>query len=60
MFDNNIVELSTISNERVKRININKLKVYYHNPPTNVLIVIVTFGTRLGSKNGSRHRKFIL
>jgi hypothetical protein len=39
MFDNNSVELSTINDEGVERVNINKLKVYHHNnPPTNVII----------------------
>jgi hypothetical protein len=59
MFDNNIVELSTISDEGVERININKLKVYRHNPPTNVIITTITFDTRPSSKIGSRHRKKI-
>jgi hypothetical protein len=41
------MELSTISDEGAKRININKLKTYQHNnPPTNVIITIVTIDTR--------------
>ncbi len=35
------MELSTISDEGVEKVNINKLKVYHHNPPTNVIITIV-------------------
>jgi len=51
MFDNNTMELSTISNEGAKKVNINKLKVYRHNnAPTNVIIVIVTIDTRPGGK----------
>jgi hypothetical protein len=46
-FYNNTMELSTISDEGAKRININKLKIYQHNnPPTNVIITIVTIDTR--------------
>jgi hypothetical protein len=57
MFANNTMELSTISDEGVKRININKLKVYHHNPPTNVIIIVVIVDTRPNSKIGGRHRK---
>jgi hypothetical protein len=45
MFANNTVELSTISDEGVERININKLKVYHHNPPTNVTIIVAIVDT---------------
>jgi hypothetical protein len=58
MFDNNTMELSTISDERAKRININKLKAYQHNnPPTNVIIEVVTVDTRPSGKIRNRHRK---
>jgi hypothetical protein len=51
MFDNNTMELSTISNEGVKRVNINKLKTYHHNnPPTNVIIMDVIVDTRHSGK----------
>ncbi len=35
MFDNNMVQLSTINNERAKTININKLKVQSTNQYNN-------------------------
>jgi hypothetical protein len=58
MFDNNIMELSTISDEGAKRVNINKLKAYHHNnPPTNVIITIITFDTKPSGKFKNRHRK---
>ncbi len=58
MFDNNTIELSTMSNEGAKRVNINKLKVYHHNnPPTNVITMIVTIDTRPSGKIKSRHKK---
>jgi hypothetical protein len=58
MFDNNTMELSTISDERAKRINFNKLKAYHHNnPPTNVIITVVTIDTRPSGKIRNRHRK---
>ncbi len=58
MFDNNIVELSTISNEGVEKVNINKLKAYHHNnPPTNVIIVVVTINTKPSGKIRNRHKK---
>ncbi len=58
MFDNNTMELSTISNEGAKKVNINKLKVYHHNnAPTNLIIVIVTIDTRPGGKIKNRHKK---
>jgi hypothetical protein len=31
VFDNNTMELSTISDEGVERVNINKLKAYQHD-----------------------------
>ncbi len=37
--NNNIMELSTISNDDIENININKLKGYHHD---NTLIVIMT------------------
>jgi hypothetical protein len=47
MFDNNTMELSTISDDEVKRVNINKLKTYHHdNPPIDVIITVITIGTR--------------
>jgi hypothetical protein len=58
MLDNNSVELSTINDEGVERVNINKLKVYHHNnPPTNVIIVVVTVDIRPSGKIKNRHRK---
>ncbi len=57
MFANNTMELSTINDERVEKIDINKLKVYHHNPPTNVIIVDVIVDTKPNSKIGGRHRK---
>jgi hypothetical protein len=45
VFDNNTMELSTISDEGVKRVTINKLKVYFHNPPTNVIITVFIVDT---------------
>jgi hypothetical protein len=58
MFDNNTVELSTISDEGVERININKLNAYHHNnPPTNVIITTITIDTRPNGKNINRHIK---
>jgi hypothetical protein len=59
MFDNKPMELSTINDEGVGRVNINKLKVYHHNPPTNVIIAAVTVDTRPTSKAESRHRNKI-
>ncbi len=58
MFDNNIVELSTISDEGAKRVNINKLKAYHrNNPPINVIIVVVAVDTRPSGKIRVKHRK---
>jgi hypothetical protein len=58
MFNNNIVELSTISDEGEERVNNNKLKAYHHhNPSTSVIITIVTIDTRLNGKIRNRHRK---
>jgi hypothetical protein len=51
------MELSTISDEGVEIVNINKPKVYHHTPPTNVIIVDVIVDTRPSSKIGNRHRK---
>jgi hypothetical protein len=59
MFDNNIVELTTINDEGVERVNIKKSKVYHHNPPTNVIIIVVIVDTRPSNKVESRHRKKI-
>jgi hypothetical protein len=55
VFDNNIVELSITSDEGIERININKIKVYHRNLPTNVIIVAIY--TRPCGKIGNRHRK---
>ncbi len=50
--------MSTINDEGVERVNINKLKTYHHdNPPTNVIIVVVTFDTRPNGKNKNRHKR---
>jgi hypothetical protein len=58
MFDSNIVELPTISDEGVDRININKLKICHHNnPPTNVIITVVTVDGRPNGTIINRHRK---
>jgi hypothetical protein len=58
MFDNNIMELLTISDEGVERVNINKLKAYHHdNPPTNVIIVVVIVDTRPNGKIKNRHTR---
>ncbi len=51
------MELSTISDEGVEIVNINKPKVYHYNPPTNVIIVDVIVDTKPSSKIGNRHRK---
>jgi hypothetical protein len=57
MFDNNTMELSTISDEGAKRININKLKTYhYNNPPTNIIITIVTIYTRYNGEIRNKHK----
>jgi hypothetical protein len=45
MFDNNTMELPTTSDEGIEWANINKLKVYHHNPPTNVIITLVIVDT---------------
>jgi len=58
MFDNNIVELLTISDEGAERVYINKLKAYHHNnPPTNVIITVVIVDIRNNGKIRNRHRK---
>ncbi len=58
VFDNNIVELPTISDEGVERVNINKLNVYHHNnPQTNVIITTITIDTRPSGKIKNRQRK---
>jgi hypothetical protein len=55
MFDNNVVELSTINDEVVEKVNINKLKAYHHNnSSTNVIIITVTIDTRLNGKIKNR------
>jgi len=52
------MELSTISDEGAKRININKLKTYHHNnPPTNIIITVVTIDTRYSGEIRIKHRK---
>jgi hypothetical protein len=57
MFDNNNVELSTISDEGVEKVNINKLKAYHNKSPTNVIIATVTINTRPSGKIKNRHKK---
>jgi hypothetical protein len=58
MFNNNIVELSTISDEGVETVNNNKLKAYHHNnPPTSVIIAVVTVDTIPNGKIKNRHKK---
>jgi hypothetical protein len=58
MFNNNIVELSTINDEGAKRVKNNKLKAYYHNnPQTSVIIMVVIVETRRSGKIRNRHRK---
>jgi hypothetical protein len=39
--DNNIVELTNLSNDDMERVNINKLKEYQHGEPPIVIVVIV-------------------
>ncbi len=39
VFNNNLVELSTLSNDDKEKVNINKLKDYRHN---DTLIIIMT------------------
>ncbi len=41
MYNNNIVEFSTLSNNDAERVNINKLKKYYHGEPCIVIMIIV-------------------
>jgi hypothetical protein len=58
IFDNNIVELSTMGNDDVERVNINKLKEYHHNfPPTNIMVTIVTIEMYLEEKSKTKKRK---
>jgi hypothetical protein len=41
------MELSTISDEEVERVNINKSKVCHHdNPPIDVIITTITLDTK--------------
>jgi hypothetical protein len=56
-FDNNIVELLTINDEGVERLNINKPKAYHHNNLTNVIIMTITIDTRPNGKIINRHIK---
>jgi len=56
-FYNNIVELSTMSDEGVERLNVNKPKAYHHNNLTNVIITTVTIDTRPNGKIINRHIK---
>ncbi len=52
------MELSTISDEGAKRVNINKLKAYHcNNPPTNVIIAVVAVDIRPSGKIRNKHRK---
>ncbi len=58
MFDNNSIELSTISDEEVEKVNINKLNAYHHdNPPIDLIITIIAVDTRPSWKIKNRHRK---
>ncbi len=57
VFDNNTMELSTISDEGVERVNINKLKAYQHdNWPIDAIITIVIVDTRPSGKNKNRKK----
>jgi len=40
-FNNNIMELSTISNDDIENININKLKGYHHDNTLIVVMIII-------------------
>jgi hypothetical protein len=52
------VELSTISNDGLERVNINKLKVHHHNNiPTNFIIIVITIDIRYYNIVESRHTK---
>jgi len=56
--DNNIVELSTISNYDVEGVNINKLKGYCHNCiPIYVVMIILIINTKPSNKSRKRHGK---
>jgi hypothetical protein len=58
IFDNNIMELSTISDEGAEKININKLKTYHHNnPQTNVIIMAIIIDTKYSRKNRNKHER---
>ncbi len=52
------MELSTISNDDVKRVNINKLKGYCHNH-TRIDVVMIAFiiNTKPSNKPGKMHGK---
>jgi hypothetical protein len=41
MFNNNIMESSTISNDDIENININKLKEYHHDNTLIVVMIII-------------------
>jgi hypothetical protein len=41
MLNNNIMELSTISNDNIQNININKLKGYHHDNTLIVIMIII-------------------
>ncbi len=57
-FDNNTMELSTINDEGVERVNINKPKAYHHdNPPIDVIITTIIIDTKPSGKIKNRHRK---
>jgi hypothetical protein len=50
IFNNSTVELSTLSNNDVERVNINKLKKYHHGEtPTIIMTVIVNIKGRVKS-----------
>ncbi len=48
IFNNNTVELSTLSNKDVERVNINKIKEYHHGEtPTIIMTIIVNIEGRV-------------
>ncbi len=50
IFNNNMVELNTLSNNDVERVNINKLKKYHHGEtPTFIMTIIVNIKGRVKS-----------
>lgn len=52
------MELSTISNDDVERVNINKLKGYCHNhTPIDVVMIFLIIDTERSNKPRKRHGK---